>query len=191
MNARREIEGALARSAYIHLLCLQRQAEVIEEIGRTLVRTLRTGRRVFLFGNGGSAADAQHIAAELEGRFLRARRALPVLALTTNSSTLTSVGNDFGFGKTFARLVEAHVRRGDAVVALSTSGNSPNVLEGVRRARKAGAATIGFTGADGGRLRAAVDLCLRVPSRETPRIQECHITVGHILCGIIESALFG
>jgi D-sedoheptulose 7-phosphate isomerase len=188
---RRRIEDALAQSAYVKLLCLQRQAGAIEEIGKALARTLRAGRRVYLFGNGGSAADAQHIAAELEARFLRERRALPVLALTTNSSTLTAVGNDYGYGRTFARQVEAHVRRGDAVVAISTSGNSPNVLEAVRRARKAGALAIGLTNETGGKLAALVDLCLRVPSTDTQRVQECHITVGHILCDIIESTLFG
>jgi D-sedoheptulose 7-phosphate isomerase len=190
-SLRRRIEDALARSAYVKLLCLQREAGAIEEIGKALVRALRAGRRVYLFGNGGSAADAQHLAAELEGRFARERRALPVLALSTNASTLTSVANDYGYGRTFARLVEAHVRRGDAVVAISTSGNSPNVIEGVRRARKAGAVTIGFAGENGGKLRKAADLCLCVPSRETPRVQECHIAVGHVLCDVIESALFG
>ncbi len=191
MNVRRRIEDALAGSAYVKLLCMQRQAGVLEEIGRALVKTLRRGRRIFIFGNGGSAADAQHIAAELEGRFARERKALPVLALTTNSSTLTSVGNDYGYELTFARLVEAHVRRGDAVIAISTSGDSPNVIEGVRRARRIGALTIGLTGADGGRLRRIADICLRVPSTETPRIQECHIAVGHALCEVIESSLFG
>ncbi len=191
MDLRRRIEDALARSAYTQLLCLQREAGAIEAIGKALVRTLRAGRRVYLFGNGGSAADAQHLAGELEGRFLRERRALPVLALTTNTSTLTAVGNDYGYERTFARLVEAHVRKGDAVVAISTSGNSPSVIEGVRRARKAGAVTIGFTGGKGGKLREIADLCLRVPSADTARIQECHITVGHVLCDVIESSLFG
>lgn len=190
-NPRRRIEDALARSAYTKLLCLQQGAGAIEEIGRVLVKALRGGRRVFLFGNGGSAADAQHLAGELEGRFRRERRALPVMALTANASTLTSVANDYGYGRTFARLVEAHVRRGDAVVAISTSGDSPNVIEGVKRARKAGAVTIGLTGGKGGKLRKAADLCLCVPSSETPRIQECHLTVGHILCDLIESSLFG
>jgi D-sedoheptulose 7-phosphate isomerase len=187
---RSKIEDGLAQSAYVKLLLLQRQAGVIEEIARALVRTLRAGRRVFLFGNGGSAADAQHIAAELEVRFLRERRALPCLALTTNTSTLTAAGNDYGYESTFARQVEAHARKGDAVIAISTSGNSPNVLRGVRRARKAGAVTIGFTNENGGKLRALVDHCLRVPSTDTQRVQECHITVGHILCDLIESSLF-
>ncbi len=191
MNLRRKIEDGLAESAFVKLLLLQRQSAAIEEIARRLVRALRAGRRVFLFGNGGSAADAQHIAAELEGRFRRERRPLPALALTTNTSSLTAIGNDYGYDRTFSRQVEAHVRRGDAVVAISTSGNSPNVLAAVRRARKAGAVTIGLTGEKGGRLRGAVDACLCVPSTDTQRVQECHIAVGHILCGLIEDELFG
>lgn len=191
MSLRQKIEDSLAESAFVKLLLLERQAGVIEEIGRALVKALRAGRRVYLFGNGGSAADAQHIAAELEARFMRERRALPCLALTTNTSTLTAIGNDYGYERTFARQVEAYVRRGDAVVAISTSGNSPNVLEGVKRARKAGATTIGFTNAKGGKLARLADLCLRVPSTDTQRVQECHIAVGHIVCDIVETSLFG
>jgi D-sedoheptulose 7-phosphate isomerase len=191
MNLRGKIEDSLAESAFVKLLLLQRQAGVIEEIGLALVRTLRAGRRVFLFGNGGSAADAQHIAAELEARFLRERRALPVQALTTNSSTLTAIGNDYGYERTFARQVEAYARRGDAAVGISTSGNSANVLEGVRQARKVGAVTVGLTNQKGGKLKRLVDHCLCVPSTDTQRVQECHIAVGHILCDIIESSLFG
>jgi D-sedoheptulose 7-phosphate isomerase len=191
MDFKRKIEDSLAESAFVKLLLLQRQADVIAEIARRLIRTLRSGRTVFLFGNGGSAADAQHLAAELEARFLRERRALPCLALTTNCSTLTAIGNDYGYERTFARQVEAHARRGDAVIALSTSGNSRNVLEGVRSARKAGLSTIGFTNESGGKLRSAVELCLRVPSTDTQRVQECHLAVGHVLCDLIETSLFG
>ena len=191
MDARKFIEDQLADSAYVKLLLLQRQSGVIEAIGRRLAATLKAGRRVYLFGNGGSAADAQHIAAELEARFLRERKALPALALTTNTSTLTAVGNDYGYERVFARQVEAHVRKGDAVIAISTSGNSPNVLAGVKAARKAGAVAIGFTNEKGGKLAKAVDLCLQVPSTDTQRVQECHLATGHIVCGIIEDLLFG
>jgi D-sedoheptulose 7-phosphate isomerase len=191
MDVRKRIEDAFAQSAYVKLLCLQRQAAALEAIGKALVRVLRGGRRIYLFGNGGSAGDAQHIAAELEARFLRERRALPALALTTNTSTLTAVGNDYGYERTFARQVEAHVRKGDAVIAISTSGNSPNVLAGVKAARKAGALAIGFTNEEGGRLRGIVDHCFQVPSTDTQRVQECHLAAGHILCGLIEDALFG
>ncbi len=191
MDVRRKIEESLAESAYVKLLLLQRQAAEIERIGKLLVRTLRAGRTVYLFGNGGSAADAQHIAAELEARFLKERRALPCHALTTNTSTLTAIGNDYGYERTFARQVEAYVRKGDAAIAISTSGNSPNVLAGVRAARKAGAKTVGFTNEKGGKLKGLVDLCLLVPSTDTQRVQECHLAVGHVLCDVIESALFG
>ena len=191
MDFRKRIQDSLSESAFVKLLLLQRQAGVIEEIARRLVKTLRAGRTIFLFGNGGSAADAQHIAAELEARFLRERRALPCLALTTNTSTLTAIGNDYGYDRTFARQLEAHARRGDAAIAISTSGNSPNVLEGVKAARKAGAATVGFTNEKGGKLKGRVDLCLCVPSKDTQRVQECHLAVGHVLCDLIESSLFG
>lgn len=191
MNFRKKVEDSLAQSAFVKLLLLQRQSAVIEKIGTTLARVLKAGRSVYIFGNGGSAADAQHIAAELEARFLRERKALPCHALTTNTSTLTAVGNDYGYEFTFSRQIEAYCRRGDAVVAISTSGNSANVLEAVKRARKIGAATIGFTNEKGGKLKGLVDLCLNVPSTDTQRVQECHMAVGHIVCDIIESTLFG
>lgn len=191
MNPRMKVEEALATSAFVKLLLMQRQASVIEEIGVRLARVLKAGRQVFLFGNGGSAADAQHIAAELEARFLRERRALPCHALTTNTSTLTAIGNDYGYDRTFSRQLEAYCRRGDAVVALSTSGNSANVLAGVKQAKRAGALVVGMTNQNGGKLRKLANLCLCVPSLDTQRVQECHITVGHILCDIIESTIFG
>jgi D-sedoheptulose 7-phosphate isomerase len=191
MNFRKKIEDGLARSAYVKLLLMQRQADVIEQIGVRLAKVLKAGRGIFIFGNGGSAADSQHIAAELESRFMKERRALPCLALTTNTSTLTAIGNDYGYDRTFARQIEAYCRKGDAVIAISTSGNSVNVLEAVKRAKKAGAVTIGFTNEKGGKLKGLVDLCLCVPSTDTQRVQECHITVGHIVCDIIESSMFG
>jgi len=191
MNLRKKVEDALAQSAFVKLLLLQRQAAVIEKIGTTLARVLKSGRAMYIFGNGGSAADSQHIAAELEARFLKERKALPCHALTTNTSTLTAVGNDYGYEYTFSRQIEAYCRKGDAAIAISTSGNSVNVLEAVKRARKAGAVTIGFTNETGGKLKRLVDLCLCVPSTDTQRVQECHITVGHIVCDIIESSMFG
>jgi len=191
MNFRKKIEDGLARSAYVKLLLMQRQADMIEKIGVRLAKVLKAGRGIFIFGNGGSAADSQHIAAELESRFMKERRALPCLALTTNTSTLTAIGNDYGYDRTFARQIEAYCRKGDAVIAISTSGNSVNVLEAVKRAKKAGAVTIGFTNEKGGKLKGLVDLCLCVPSADTQRVQECHITVGHIVCDIIESSMFG
>jgi len=191
MNLKKKVEDALAQSAFVKLLLLQRQSGVIEKIGTTLARVLKAGRSMYIFGNGGSAADSQHIAAELEARFLKERRALPCHALTTNTSTLTAVGNDYGYEYTFSRQIEAYCRKGDAVLAISTSGNSANVLEAVRRARKIGATTIGFTNEKGGKLKGLVDLCLCVPSTDTQRVQECHMAVGHIVCDIIETTLFG
>ncbi|HVR84419.1 MAG TPA: D-sedoheptulose 7-phosphate isomerase [Planctomycetota bacterium] len=191
MNVKKRVEDSLAQSAFVKLLLLQRQAVVIGDIGIKLARVLKSGKTIFLFGNGGSAADAQHLAAELEARFLKERRALRCHALTTNTSTLTAVGNDYGYEYTFSRQVEAYCRKGDAVIAISTSGNSPNVLEAVRRAKSLGATTIGFTNEKGGKLKDLVDLCLLVPSTDTQRVQECHLAVGHIVCDIIESTLFG
>lgn len=190
-GVRERIEEGLADSAYVKLLLVQKCVPQIEAIAGVLIRALRAGRRVFLIGNGGSAADAQHIAGELEGRFKRDRRALPALALTTNTSTLTAIGNDLGYDKTFLRPVEAHVRRGDVLIAISTSGNSVNVLEAVKKARKLGAVTVGLSNESGGKLKGLVDHCLTVPSRDTQRVQECTIAVGHVLCEAIESALFG
>jgi len=187
---RERVEEALAASAFVKLLLVQRCVPQIETIAKELIRALRAGRRVFLIGNGGSAADAQHIAGELEGRFKRNRRALPALALTTNTSTLTALGNDLGYEHTFSRLIEAHVRKGDVLIAISTSGQSPNVLEAVKRARKIGAVTVGFTNDSGGKLRHLVDHCLQVPSTDTQRVQECHIAVGHAVCEAVEEALF-
>ncbi|MGC8773493.1 MAG: D-sedoheptulose-7-phosphate isomerase, partial [Conexivisphaera sp.] len=142
-------------------------------------------------GNGGSAADAQHIACELVGRYMMERRALPAIALTTNTSCLTAIGNDYSFDEVFARQVRALVRAGDVAMGISTSGRSRNVILGMRAARELGAGTVGLTGADGGELCSVSDVCVRVPSRLTPRIQEAHIAIGHIISEIVEVELFG
>jgi D-sedoheptulose 7-phosphate isomerase len=171
---------------------LARDSATIQEIGDVLVKAYRNGKKMVLFGNGGSAADAQHIAAEMVSSFVsRERRSLPALALTTNTSLLTAVGNDFDFERVFARQVESMVEKGDVVIAISTSGNSPNVLEGAKAARKRKATVIGFTGQDGGKLAPLSDVCLKVPSKVTAHIQEAHIATAHLLCGMIESALCG
>jgi len=154
-----------------------------------LLEALRSGRTVMACGNGGSAADAQHFAAELTGRFARERRAWPALALTTDTSALTAIGNDYGFDRVFARQVEAHGRQGDVLVAMSTSGDSPNVLAAVEAARARGVKTIGLTGTDGGALGRVVDVHLNVPSPTTARIQEVHITLLHVLCDLVEQEL--
>jgi D-sedoheptulose 7-phosphate isomerase len=170
---------------------LLKQSQLLAQIADELIRAYRAGRKVILFGNGGSAADAQHIAAELAGRYYMDRKPLPAEALTVNTSILTAIGNDYGFEQIFARQVEALGNPGDIAIGISTSGNSPNVIEGVRAAKRKGMITIGLTGADGGQLKNEVDYCICVPSKDTPRIQEAHILIGHIWCELIERALFG
>lgn len=186
----KEIEEELQESVEVKNRLLSTGAGTIKDIARTVLGCLKAGNTIYLMGNGGSAADAQHIAGEMIGRFKRDRRALPVLALTTDSSVLTAVANDYGFDSCFEKQVEAFVKRGDVVIGLSTSGNSRGVLKAMRLAKERGAATIGLTGQEGGELKNLVDLCLRVPSTNTPRIQECHITVAHILCSLVEKELF-
>ncbi len=155
-----------------------------------MLQAFRSGRQVIFMGNGGSAADAQHLAAEFVGRYRRERRALPALALHANSSSLTAIGNDYGYEHSFLRPLQAFSQPGDVVVGISTSGNSRNILLALAWARAQGLPTIGMTGAGGGAMGDKVDVLLNVPSCETPRIQECHILMGHILCEIVESELF-
>jgi len=162
----------------------------LAEFVRASLQALRAGRRIYLFGNGGSAADAQHIAAELLGRFRRHRAALPVLALTTNTSVLTAVSNDYGFAEVFARQVQGLVGADDVVVGITTSGRSVNVLRGLRYARKAGAVTVVLCGAYTRQLRSVTDILIAVPARDTQRIQEAHSLLGHIYCDLIEQHLF-
>lgn len=165
------------------------QSELVAQAAQLIINAMRDGHKLLLFGNGGSAADAQHIAAELAFRMGRNRRALPALALTTDTSLLTAIGNDTSFDYVFARQIEAHGQAGDVALAISTSGNSPNVVAAVKQAREQGLVTIGLLGNTGGALAAMVDLALIVPHADTPRIQEVHITVSHILCQLIEDAL--
>jgi len=167
------------------------ETETISNIARLLIEAYRNGKKVVLFGNGGSAADAQHIAAELLGRFYLERKPLPVEALSVNTSLLTAIGNDYGFDQVFSRQIDALGNSGDVAIGISTSGNSPNVLEAIRLARRKKMKTVGLTGDNGGQLKAEAEYCICVPSRETPRIQEVHILIGHILCEIVEKALFG
>lgn len=175
-----------AHLAAIHNL--RAQEGRIEELGAHLVACLRYGNRIFLCGNGGSAADAQHIAAEMVCRFETNRRALPAIALTTDTSALTAIGNDFGYERVFARQVEALARPGDLLIGISTSGNSPNVVAAVEQAKTSGVVTLGLLGGSGGRLAELADHALVVPARETARIQECHILIGHIWCSMIDTA---
>jgi D-sedoheptulose 7-phosphate isomerase len=161
------------------------------EAADMLVECYRNRGKVLLFGNGGSAADAQHIAAELVGKYYLSRPPLPALALTVNTSVLTAVANDYGFDHIFDRQIRAWGCAGDVAIGISTSGKSPNVITAVRRARQQGMRTIGLAGADGGPLLSEVEVCVCVPSSDTPRIQEGHILVGHLLCEFVERELFG
>lgn len=167
------------------------KVEVIAQIAELIIDAYKQGKKVVWFGNGGSAADAQHLACELVSRFYLERKALASIALTTNTSEITAIANDYDFDRIFARQVEALVNSGDVVIGITTSGNSPNVIEGIKEAKRRGAITVGFTGASGGKLEGNVDLLLTIPSEETPHIQEAHTMVGHIICYIVESELFG
>lgn len=158
---------------------------------RLMADAFRNGNKLLVMGNGGSAADAQHLAAELVGRFRLERKGLPAVALTTDSSILTAVGNDYGFDTVFRRQVEALALPGDVVFGISTSGSSGNVAAAMGLARELGCATVGLLGKDGGSIRGMVDLDLTVPANDTPRIQEAHITIIHILCDLVEQELFG
>ena len=170
---------------------LETQADTIAVVAAVLVEAMHNGKTLYLCGNGGSAGDAQHIAAELVGRFTKERRALPAVALTTNSSALTALGNDYEYAIVFSRQLEAFGKAGDILIGISTSGNSPNVLHALETAKTLGMVTVGLTGETGGKTNAAADHCICVPSRDTARIQESHILIGHILCEIIECELFG
>lgn len=169
----------------------ERMAPEIESCCRLVVEALRDGRKILVMGNGGSAADAQHLAAEFVGRFLLERRALPAVALTTDTSILTAVGNDYGFDEIFKRQVEALAAPGDVVVGISTSGRSNNVFHALTTANEIGCRTVGLLGRDGGNIAGIVDVNLTVPVQETPRIQEAHITIIHIICDLVEQELFG
>lgn len=158
----------------------------------TILVAFQQGNKLLLFGNGGSAADAQHIASEFVGRFAFHRAALPAISLGANGSCLTAIGNDYGFDHTFSRQVEALGRAGDVAIGISTSGNSPNILQALATAKKMGLRTIALTGQTGGKLRDSADVewCICAPTDETPRIQECHILLGHVICEIVEQELF-
>ncbi len=185
-----QVRASLEESARLKLEMLELAGERIAAAAELLVGSFRAGGKLLAFGNGGSAADAQHLASELAGRFDRERPGLPALALTANTSDLTAIGNDYGFERVFARLVEAHGREGDVVVALSTSGNSPNVIAGVEAARARGLRTIGLVGKGGGLLASHCEVVIQAPSQVTARVQECHIAAVHVLCELIDAELF-
>lgn len=182
-----EIQASIA----VKQAVMEQNVETINRIIETARESLQTGHKLLLFGNGGSAADSQHIAAEFVSRFVMERQALPAIALTVDTSILTATGNDYHFDRVFARQIEALGQAGDVAWGISTSGNSPNVLKGMEEARRKGLKTIAFTGESGGKLKDAVDICLMVPSRNTARIQESHIMAAHIICGAVERELCG
>ena len=178
-------ESADVKRRFVHA-----HADRIVQVAHVIAGAFRDGRKVLLFGNGGSSTDASHIAAEFVGRYLRERRPLPAIALGTDMAAVTCISNDYDFTEVFARQVKAHGQKGDIVITISTSGNSPNVLKGLDAARELGLTTIGWTGGKGGKLAEAVEYSFVVPSTVTARIQESHITLGHVLCELIEEELF-
>ncbi|HKA16398.1 MAG TPA: SIS domain-containing protein [Myxococcota bacterium] len=191
----RDERTARVRAAFEDGIATQRatlaaSAEAIAAAAERVIECFRADHKLLAFGNGGSASDAQHLCAELAGRYVRERPGLPAIALTANTADLTAIGNDYGFERTFARLVETHGRAGDVAVAISTSGNSRNVLEAVAVARQRGIATIGLTGRGGGKLATSVDVPIVVASDRTPRIQETHIAILHAICELVDDALF-
>jgi D-sedoheptulose 7-phosphate isomerase len=184
------VVSGLRESAALKLQLAEEAAPTIVRAAAVITESLKSGGQVLLFGNGGSAADAQHLAAEFVGRFAMERKALPAIALTTDTSILTAVGNDYGYEHVFVRQVQALGRANDVAIGISTSGKSPNVVEAIRVAGAMGLRTFALSGNDGGPLASAAEIAVVVPSRTTARIQECHIALGHVLCELVEKALF-
>jgi len=188
---RKVVARELEESANIKTMMARTLSAIIAEAAQIILDAFKEGKEVFLIGNGGSAADAQHIAAELAGRFKLERRGLPAIALTTNTSALTALANDYGYERVFSHQLEALAKDKDILIAITTSGTSPNILKAVETAHSKGVTVIGLTGAKGGKLKDSADLTIMVPSDDTPRIQEAHITIGHIICHLVEKGLFG
>jgi D-sedoheptulose 7-phosphate isomerase len=185
------VVAGLREGAELRIHLAQALGEKIVDAANVIAESLKNGGKVLLFGNGGSAADAQHLAAEFVGRFVLERTPLPGIALTTDSSILTAVGNDYGFDQVFVRQILALGRPKDVAIGISTSGNSPNVIKAVQAAAERGLRTVGLAGRDGGALAKSVEIAITIPSTNTARIQECHIAVGHVLCELVEDDLFG
>jgi len=187
------VQNVIQKEFQGHLETIQKvietMSEPLQEASKLAVETLRAGNKILLFGNGGSAADAQHIAAELTGRYKTERRGLPGIALTTDTSALTAIGNDYGYDRVFDRQVESLANEGDLLIGISTSGNSGNVINAFKVGRELGCKIIGFSGRDGGAMNELCDINLVVPSNDTPRIQEMHILFGHTICQIIDNEL--
>lgn len=190
MTLHSAIGSILEEQVFLRDRFFERQGDELLKVCETLVKAYRGGRKLIVFGNGGSASQAEHLAAEMVGRFARERRALPAVALSANTAALTAVANDYGYEQVFARQVAAWGERGDVALAISTSGESGNVVEGVRMATERGLITVGLLGRSGGRLKEMVDHPLVVEGRKTARIQELHLLIGHILCEAVERSLF-
>jgi D-sedoheptulose 7-phosphate isomerase len=188
-NALAQVTASMKEGADLRMKVAQECGPAIVQAAIVMAECLRAGGKLLFFGNGGSAADAQHLAAEFVGRFLLERRGLPAIALTTDSSILTAIGNDYGFDRVFSRQIEALGQSGDVAFGISTSGNSPNVIAALKQAKSQQLKTIGLAGKDGGQLRHCCDIPLVVTSTNTARVQECHITIGHLLCELAENDL--
>lgn len=184
-----EINNIIKESIAVKESILKNNIDEIVKITESVIDCFKNGNKIILFGNGGSAADSQHIAAELVGRFQKERRGLAAIALTTNTSILTAIGNDYGFEEVFSRQVEAVAKKGDVVIGISTSGKAKNVIAGINKAKAMGLKTVGLAGVDGGELAKIVDISLIVSSKVTARIQEAHITIGHIICELVEKQI--
>ena len=184
------IKSQLLRSSEIKKIISELYSKSIINCCNLILNCFKKGNKVIIFGNGGSAADSQHLAAEFIGRFNFDRKSLPAIALTTDTSIITAIGNDYGFDQIFKRQIQALLNRGDVIIAISTSGNSSNVIEAVKYAKKMNSPVIGFLGKDGGKLKDLVDIPIIIPDENSARIQEAHITIGHIICGIVEKEYF-
>jgi D-sedoheptulose 7-phosphate isomerase len=183
------LRSNIERSVDVHFRLMDACLPAMITAADALIVAYRSGHKALFFGNGGSSTDAEHLAAEFLGRFLRDRPPMPAVALAENMAAVTAIANDYGFEHVFSRQLQAFAVPGDVAVAISTSGDSQNVIQAVRKARELGLFTIGLTGASGGRLRELVDALIAVPTNETPRIQECHILIGHALCDAVEQAI--
>jgi D-sedoheptulose 7-phosphate isomerase len=182
------IKQEFAEHLKIAKITNERIGKNIETTAKLCINSLKKGGKILIFGNGGSAADAQHIAAELVGRYKIERKALAAIALTTDTSVITSIGNDFGYSRVFERQIEAMANKDDVVIGISTSGNSTNVINGLTIAKEIGCKVIGFSGIDGGEMSILCDVNLAVPAKDTPRIQEMHILIGHTICHLIDQS---
>lgn len=186
-----EIEKKMRESISVKEACIKNTLPEIEKSINTILDCYRNGGKIAIFGNGGSAADAQHIACEFVSKFRMERHSLPAIAFNANTSIITAVANDYSFERIFEKQVEGLVNKGDVVIGITTSGNSPNVIRGIEKANAIGAKTVALTGGSGGKIANVAEITIKVPSDDTPRIQESHITIGHIICEIVERELFG